>query len=114
MPFSVTYPKKVETAKGRFKRLTKPYDFTVEKKIWRTERKFCNEIIDTVKNFGVSYKLDRITKDDDNTFLVAIMQQLKREDVYNFLDDETNKYVLYSYSAKHKLFLNGFFSHYHL
>ena len=91
MPLNVTFKslsKKKETSSNRFQRLTKPYNEALEKNIWRTERRFCSEISQTMKNLGISYKLDRMTNHDSDSFLVAIMQQLRREDIYDLLEED--------------------------
>ena len=54
MPFSVNYPRKIETPVGRFRRLTKPYSDAVEKNVWRIERKFCDDMMEAIGDLGLS------------------------------------------------------------
>ena len=80
-----------ETADYRFKRDTRDYLECVERDTWRTEQKIAEEIIDAVKRLELNLKLDRLTEYRYNSFPIALLQQLKREDIYIQLNQELKK-----------------------
>ena len=83
--------KKIETKIERLRRLTKKYSLAAKKNVWRTERRFCDEIQQAVRNMGLTYKPNRIIKDGSRTFCMAILQQLRRKDIFYNLSDDMKK-----------------------
>ena len=77
-----------ETAEYRFQRDTRDYVECVERNTWKIERRIAEEIIDVVKELELNLKLDRLTEYRYNSFPIALLQQLKRVDVYELLDQE--------------------------
>lgn len=75
--------KRILTNQERFRKLTKEYSVAAKKNVWRTERRFCDEIQQAVKNIGLPYKLDKIIKYGSSTFCMAILQQLRRKDIFD-------------------------------
>ena len=69
------------------------YKYAEKKSIWRTERKFCDEFRPTIEHLGLDYKIDKMTKFGNDSFLIAIIQQLRRKDVYNLIGEENQIFV---------------------
>ena len=80
--------KRRETANDRFFRETMDYDKAKLQNLWRTERKFADEIMQAVRSLKLPLMLDRLTRYGPNSFYVAVLQQMKREKVYDLLSDE--------------------------
>ena len=52
--------------------------------VWKIERKLADDIIESLTRNGVVdvFKIDKLTKGEGNCFMIATMQQLRREEVY--------------------------------
>ena len=55
---------------------------------WAMERELADKILVNVKKKGISVKLDDLTQGKGSCFMVAVLQQMKREDVKDYLNDE--------------------------
>ena len=49
------------------------------------ERRIADEIMETVDKLGLPFRLDQLTKGEGNCFLVAIIQQCKRPEIFSEL-----------------------------
>ena len=61
--------------------------------VWKIERKLADDILESLKRNGVDdvFKLDNLTKGRGNCFMIATVQQLRREDVYEASRPEIRK-----------------------
>ena len=61
--------------------------------LWEIERKLADDIMESLKRNGADdvFKLDSLTKGKGNCFMIAIMQQLRREEVYEKCTPEVKK-----------------------
>ena len=84
--------KRRETKEDRFSRDTKDYKEAARLNLWNVERKYGDEIMEAVKELGLPYKLDRLTKDNCDSFFIAVLQQLKSERIYESLSED-NKII---------------------
>ena len=83
--------KRRETAKDRFLKETKEYDDAKKLNLWKTERKIADEIMEAVTHFKLPYCLDRLTRYDINSFYTAVLQQMRRKEIYSSLDEENQR-----------------------
>ena len=81
----------IETSKDRFERDTIDLAEASERGNFKSERKFANEIMDTVRSLDLPLRLDRITKNDAYSFIIAILQQLRSQRIYQSLGEEKKK-----------------------
>ena len=63
---------------------TMDYEKAKNKSMWEIERKLADEIRESLKRNGVEdmFMLDQLTRGKGNCFMIAIMQQLRRQEVY--------------------------------
>ena len=63
---------------------TMEYRQAKSQSLWENERKLADGIMESLERNGVDdvFKLDHLTKGKGNCFMVAIIQQLRREEVY--------------------------------
>ena len=57
-------------------------------KTWTNERAWADEILKAVRQNGLEVKLDDLTKGDGNCFMIGTLQQMKRPDVHEHLNEE--------------------------
>ena len=57
-------------------------------KTWTNERAWADEILKAVRQNGLEVKLDDLTKGDGNCFMIGTLQQMKRRDVHEHLNEE--------------------------
>ena len=71
--------------------------------VWEIERKLADDIMDSLRRNGSDdvFKLDSLTKGKGNCFMIATMQQLRREEVYEKSRPEVRKIAA---SMNHRLF----------
>ena len=74
-----------------FSNQTLDYNESLQKKIWLAERRHADLILDNCKRKNLNLKLDRLTKGEGNCFMVAVLQQLRRPDVYDHLSIELKR-----------------------
>ena len=55
---------------------------------WTITRELADKILENVKKKGVKVKLDDLTQGKGSCFMIAILQQMKREDIQEYLNDE--------------------------
>ena len=55
---------------------------------WAMERELADKILTNLKRKGVSVRLDDLTQGKGSCFMIAILQQMKRQDVLEHLNDE--------------------------
>ena len=62
---------------------TMNYDKAKLNNVWKIERGLADEIIKAMKRNGIDdiFKLDKLTKGKGNCFMIATIQQIRREDV---------------------------------
>ena len=80
--------KRRDTAKDRFLKETKDYEEAQNLNLWKTERKFADELLQGIRNLELPLKLDKLTKYGPESFYVAILQQMKRKSIYESLTKE--------------------------
>ena len=74
-----------------FNQQTMDYNEAVRQDIWKGERKAADDILKHCKLLNLQMKLDKLTIGVGNCFMVAVLQQLTRPEVYNNLRDEFKK-----------------------
>ena len=55
---------------------------------WAMERELADKILTNLKKKGVNVRLDDLTQGKGSCFMIAILQQMKRQDVLEHLNDE--------------------------
>ena len=55
---------------------------------WAMERELADKILTNLKRKGVNVRLDDLTQGKGSCFMIAILQQMKRQDVLKHLNDE--------------------------
>ena len=53
--------------------------------VYDTEERIANEIMQTVNTLGLPFKLDQLTEGQGNCFPIAILQQMKRPEIFSQL-----------------------------
>ena len=67
---------------------TMEYGEAAKKDIWKSERKAADAILKHCRFLKLPMKLDKLTLGVGNCFMVAVLQQLRRQEVYNNLKDD--------------------------
>ena len=67
---------------------TMEYSEAVRKDIWKSERNAADAILKHCWLLKLPMKLDKLTIGVGNCFMVAVLQQLRRQEVYNNLSNE--------------------------
>ena len=49
---------------------------------WESERELADQIMDHVHKHNLNFKLDKLTRGEGNCFMIAVMQQLQQDHVY--------------------------------
>ena len=80
---------KKEKPNDRIAFYTKTYLTAQVSRKWKVERKFASDIMEAVRYLKLKLKLDSLTKYCSNSFIYAILLQLKREDIYSELDEKS-------------------------
>ena len=57
--------------------------------MYENEERIANEIMQTVNALGLPFKLDQLTEGRGNCFPIAILQQLKRPEIFSQLNSST-------------------------
>ena len=83
--------KRKDTAKDRLLKETKDYERAQDSNLWRTERKFANEVMEGIRNLKLPLRIDKLTKYEPDSFYVAILQQMKRKSIYESLRENVSK-----------------------
>ena len=67
---------------------TMDYQEAMKDPAWDNERKWADEIMASNKRLGnESFKLDKLTKGEGSCFPIAVVQQLNREEVFEYLSE---------------------------
>ena len=61
------------------------YQWVQQEDQLQMERKIAEEIMETVNRLRLPFKLDQLTKGEGNCFVVAIIQQCKRPEIFSEL-----------------------------
>ena len=67
---------------------TMNYQESFRYKSWAMERELADKIMKNLKEKGLNFKLDDLTQGKGSCFMIAILQQMKREDVQEYLSEE--------------------------
>ena len=59
------------------------YSSSLSISTWESERKLADKIMHHVTKHKMNLKLDKLTRGQGNCFMVAVLQQLKRDNVYS-------------------------------
>ena len=72
---------------------TMDYEKAKNLSVWEIERHLAEDILESLRRNDVddAFKLDQLTKGKGNCFLIATMQQLRREEVYEKSRPEVKK-----------------------
>ena len=84
-PVSLHDPRDYTYPLMNFSNQTLDYNESLEKKKWISERKHADLILASCRRFKLNLKLDRLTRGEGNCFMVAVLQQLRRPEVYENL-----------------------------
>ena len=58
------------------------YNSSIGSQSWAVERDLADRIMDHVKKNNLNYKLDKLTRGQGNCFMIAVLQQLQQDHVY--------------------------------
>ena len=67
---------------------TMEYNESFKYKSWEMERELADKIVTNVQKKGFNVKLDDLTQGKGSCFMVAVLQQMKRPDVREYLNEE--------------------------
>ena len=63
-------------------RSTMDYKTAVENSTWVNERKLANKIMDYIRMHDLGYELDVLTRGLESCFMIAVLQQINRPEVF--------------------------------
>ena len=66
------------------------YDYEASKldETWANERKFADKIMQYIHKHNLNFTLDDLTRGEGNCFMIAVLQQLNRENFFGCLTSE--------------------------
>ena len=71
---------------------TLDYNEAAKNPAWANERKWADKIMQSNKRLGIDiFKLDELTKGEGSCFMIAIMQQLNRNEVFDSSREEVKE-----------------------
>ena len=83
-----------------FKRVKSPeevvMDFELSKSYkdkWSGEREWGNSILANMRRVGLNFKLDKLTRGNGSCLMIAVLQQLKRPELYSKLTEPIKQIV---------------------
>ena len=85
---------KKSTPEEEIKFETKDYSEAVSHSRWKVERKFGDEILEAIRYLDLKLKLDKLSRESGSSFFVALLLQLRREDIYGSLEKEVETGLL--------------------
>ena len=81
-------PKKGKEPPDLRQQQTMEYSEAVRKDIWKVERGAADAILSHCRKLKLPMKLDTLTQGLGNCFMVAVLQQLRRQEIHNNLGDD--------------------------
>ena len=80
--------RKGESPLDKIRKETIRYDYAKKINVWKVERKLAEEILAAANKLEMNLDLDLLSKYRNNSFTVAIILQLNREDIYDLLSKD--------------------------
>ena len=83
-----------------FKRVKSPEEVVMDYELsksyndkWSGERSWADTIMANMRRVGLSFKLDKLTRGNGSCLLIAVLQQLKRRELYSKLTEQVKQMV---------------------
>ena len=83
-----------------FKRVKSPEEVVMDYELsksyndkWSGERSWADTIMANMRRVGLSFKLDKLTRGNGSCLLIAVLQQLKRMELYSKLTEQVKQMV---------------------
>ena len=83
-----------------FKRVKSPEEVVMDYELsksyndkWSGERSWADTIMANMRRVGLSFKLDELTRGNGSCLLIAVLQQLKRMELYSKLTEQVKQMV---------------------
>ena len=83
-----------------FKRVKSPEEVTMDYELsksfkdeWSGERSWADTIMANMRRVGLNFKLDMLTRGNGSCLMIAVLQQLKRPELYSQLADPVKQMV---------------------
>ena len=84
MAFKQKFPKPPDKKKRKVERSSDVLDYqlSVKHNTWTVERYLADQIMIHVRKNNLKFSLDKLTRGEGNCFMIAVMQQLQQDHLY--------------------------------
>ena len=70
------------------KKETLDYQASLLEPSWAKERNYADEIMKYIQRHKLQFQLDELTRGKGNCFMIAVLQQLNKKEVFNHMSSE--------------------------